>query len=227
MPEHSTTDFSTLNKEELLTNLRKELLNSKKSKLIMLGETIKKRYEIKNYIGQALQALNSFKMELKQMEEENNNILTSLISQLTEENGANNQEECIQPYLAELFNQIDEKNYNSIQILTEQLKTKFSIQQCHDENLEEKFTTATAQVTDIEKEKKLILWSQFLTNQTSHRLYSGAETQSVNPTVMNQILSDAMPFYYLIWPFLLKNVKNVLKDKSDLCTETTSSRMLQ
>ena len=86
----------------------------------MLGETIKKRYEIKNYIGQALQALNSFKME-----EENNNILTSLISQLTEENGANNQEECIQPYLAELFNQIDEKNYNSIQILTEQLKAKF------------------------------------------------------------------------------------------------------
>ena len=63
----------------------------------MLGETIKKRYEIKNYIGQALQALNSFKMELKQMEEKNNNILTSLISQLTEENGANNQEECIQP----------------------------------------------------------------------------------------------------------------------------------
>ena len=63
----------------------------------MLGETIKKRYEIKNYVGQALQALNSFKMELKQMEEENNNILTCLISQLTEENCANNQEECIQP----------------------------------------------------------------------------------------------------------------------------------
>ena len=63
----------------------------------MLGETIKKRYEIKNYVGQALQALNSFKMELKQMEEENNNILTSLISQLIEENCANNQEECIQP----------------------------------------------------------------------------------------------------------------------------------
>ena len=142
---HSCIDMSTVslkNFESLLT-LRHDLHQKIEEGQTKLAEAIEKRREVQDYLSQVSKALKLFSSEVDGLEEENNLLLTELVSLLegpTDEN---------EPCLSELVTLLEDcSGDDTIESLREKLSSEYR------PKYEDKLTLTNARAAELEEQKK-------------------------------------------------------------------------
>jgi len=139
---------SLKNFEALLT-LRNDLKRKVEEGQTKLVEAIEKRREVQNYLSQVAKALKMIAAEVDSLEEENNVLLTELVSLLEGHHHHSAEQQQDEPCLSELMGLLDEcSSQDTIETLRQKLAFKYQPQ------FEDKLALTKARAAELKKEKK-------------------------------------------------------------------------
>ena len=147
---HSCIDMSavSLKNFEALLTLRNDLKSKVEEGQTKLAEAIEKRREVQNYLSQVAKALKMIAAEVDSLEEENNVLLTELVSLLEGHHHSAEQQQD-EPCLSELMGLLDDcSSQDTIETLRQKLASKYQPQ------YEDKLALTTARAAELKKEKK-------------------------------------------------------------------------
>ena len=147
---HSCIDMSavSLKNFEALLTLRNDLKSKVEEGQTKLAEAIEKRREVQNYLSQVAKALKMIAAEVDSLEEENNVLLTELVSLLEGHHHSAEQQQD-EPCLSELMGLLDDcSSQDTIETLRQKLASKYQPQ------YEDKLALTAARSTELEKQRK-------------------------------------------------------------------------